>query len=55
MKRLFGTDGIRAVAGTPPLDPESVRKFGLALAHVLERAHGRPPRIMFACPCAHDR
>ena len=50
MKRLFGTDGIRAVAGTPPLDPESVRKFGLALAHVLEREHGRPPRIV----CGRD-
>ena len=24
MKRLFGTDGIRAVAGAPPLDPPQV-------------------------------
>jgi phosphoglucosamine mutase len=38
MKRLFGTDGIRAVAGEPPLDPPTVRKFGAALAEVL---HGR--------------
>jgi phosphoglucosamine mutase len=35
MKRLFGTDGIRAVAGQPPLDPPTVRKFGVALADVL--------------------
>lgn len=35
MKRLFGTDGIRAVAGEPPLDPPTVRKFGAALADVL--------------------
>jgi phosphoglucosamine mutase len=35
MKRLFGTDGIRAVAGQPPLDPPTVRKFGVALASVL--------------------
>jgi phosphoglucosamine mutase len=45
MKRLFGTDGIRAVAGTPPLDPPTVRKFGLALADVLHRELGRPPRV----------
>ena len=35
MKRLFGTDGIRAVAGEPPLDPPTVRRFGAALARVL--------------------
>jgi phosphoglucosamine mutase len=32
VKRLFGTDGIRAVAGDYPLDPPTVRRFGLALA-----------------------
>ena len=36
MKRLFGTDGIRAVAGEPPLDPPTVRKFGAALADVVK-------------------
>jgi len=50
MKRLFGTDGIRAVAGTPPLDPDSVRKFGLALARVLAGSLGRPPRVV----CGRD-
>jgi len=34
-KRLFGTDGIRGVAGEPPLDPAGVRTFGAALAEVL--------------------
>jgi phosphoglucosamine mutase len=31
MGRLFGTDGVRAVAGEYPLDPSSVFKLGLAL------------------------
>jgi phosphoglucosamine mutase len=46
MKRLFGTDGIRGVAGTAPLDPPTVRKFGLALAAVLARDGSRPPRVV---------
>ncbi len=50
MKRLFGTDGIRSVAGTPPLDPRTVRKFGLALADVLHQGLGRPPRVV----CGRD-
>jgi phosphoglucosamine mutase len=50
MKRLFGTDGIRAIAGRAPLDPPSVRKFGLALAEVLASALGRPPRVV----CGRD-
>jgi phosphoglucosamine mutase len=43
MKRLFGTDGIRTVAGEPPLDPPGVRRFGVALAEFL-RAAGEPGR-----------
>ena len=31
-KRLFGTDGIRGVAGDAPLDPATVRRLGAALA-----------------------
>jgi len=50
MKRLFGTDGIRAIAGQAPLDPPSVRKFGLALAGVLATSLGRPPRVV----CGRD-
>ncbi|NIM00242.1 MAG: phosphoglucosamine mutase, partial [Acidobacteria bacterium] len=39
-KRLFGTDGIRSVAGQAPLDPPTVRRFGLALARRLIREPG---------------
>ncbi len=46
MKRLFGTDGIRGVAGQPPLDPATVRRFGVALAEVLRRELPDPPRIL---------
>ncbi len=35
MKKLFGTDGIRGVAGQPPLDPATVYAIGLAIAHHL--------------------
>ncbi len=40
-KRLFGTDGIRAVAGEEPLDPVTVRRFGVALTLSLERPASR--------------
>jgi len=46
MKRLFGTDGIRAVAGEPPLDAAGARRFGAALAEVLEADYGRPCRVV---------
>jgi len=46
MKRLFGTDGIRAVAGESPLDPPTVRIFGAALADVLATARSRPARVV---------
>ena len=36
-KRLFGTDGIRGVAGQPPLDPATVTALGIALADDLKR------------------
>ncbi len=39
-KRLFGTDGIRAVAGDDPLDPPTVRRFGVALTRCLTATHG---------------
>lgn len=35
MKKLFGTDGIRAVAGQSPLDAPTVYAIGVALAHTL--------------------
>jgi len=38
MRKLFGTDGIRAVAGEPPLDPTTIFAIGKALAHSLPTA-----------------
>ena len=38
-RRLFGTDGIRAVAGDEPLDPSTVRRVGVALARCLPGTH----------------
>ena len=42
MKKLFGTDGIRGVAGQTPLDPATIHAVGLALAHHL----GNNPRVL---------
>ncbi|MGD0734718.1 MAG: phosphoglucosamine mutase [Terracidiphilus sp.] len=36
-RKLFGTDGIRAVAGESPLDPITIFATGLALAHSLPK------------------
>jgi phosphoglucosamine mutase len=44
MRKLFGTDGIRAVAGKPPLDARTIYAIGLALAHSL--TNGTKPRIV---------
>jgi phosphoglucosamine mutase len=41
-KQLFGTDGIRGVAGEYPLDPATVYAFGLALGHDATAAQGSP-------------
>ncbi|MGC9222768.1 MAG: phosphoglucosamine mutase [Terracidiphilus sp.] len=41
-RQLFGTDGIRAIAGTAPLDPTTVYSVGLALAHSLRRTTAHP-------------
>ena len=46
MRKLFGTDGIRAIAGEAPLDPRTIHAVGLALAHTLTR-HGAQPRVVF--------
>jgi phosphoglucosamine mutase len=42
MKKLFGTDGIRAVAGQAPLDVATIYSIGQALAHHL----GDSPRVL---------
>ena len=46
MKKLFGTDGIRAKAGEFPLDIETVRIFGFALAQRLRRPDAERPRVV---------
>ena len=45
MRKLFGTDGIRAIAGEAPLDAKTIRAVGLALAHQLNGGH-RHPRVI---------
>ncbi|HUE84993.1 MAG TPA: phosphoglucosamine mutase [Vicinamibacterales bacterium] len=45
MTKLFGTDGIRAKAGTAPLDPPTVCRVGAALVRVLP-VTGAAPRIL---------
>jgi len=42
MKKLFGTDGIRGVAGKSPLDAQTIYAVGLALAHHL----GAGPKVL---------
>ena len=44
-RKLFGTDGIRAVAGEKPLDPTTIYATGLALGHSL-RAKAAEPRVI---------
>jgi phosphoglucosamine mutase len=45
MRKLFGTDGIRAVAGEAPLDPPTIFATGLALASSLKSLY-RQPRVL---------
>jgi phosphoglucosamine mutase len=45
MSKLFGTDGIRASAGTPPLDRATVCRVGAALVRVLHGG-GQQPRVL---------
>jgi len=45
MKKLFGTDGIRAVAGQSPLDAPTVYAIGLALAKTLS-AKSQTPKVL---------
>jgi phosphoglucosamine mutase len=46
MRKLFGTDGIRAIAGEAPLDAKTIRAVGLALAHQLNGSHAHPRVIL---------
>jgi len=45
MDRLFGTDGIRAVAGAPPLDYSTICHIGTALVSLLGE-EGLEPRVL---------
>ena len=45
MKKLFGTDGIRAIAGEFPLDPPTIRVLGGSLAALL-REEGLEPTVI---------
>jgi phosphoglucosamine mutase len=47
-KQLFGTDGIRGVAGEYPLDRKTVYAFGLALGHDATAAQGQPEILIGA-------
>ena len=42
--RLFGTDGVRGVAGASPLDPPTVARLGAAIVRALGASH--PVRII---------
>ncbi|MDQ3754681.1 MAG: phosphoglucosamine mutase, partial [Acidobacteriota bacterium] len=46
MKKLFGTDGMRGVAGRFPLEAETMRTAGHSLARHLAAHDGREPRIV---------
>jgi phosphoglucosamine mutase len=45
MRKLFGTDGIRAVAGEAPLDARTIRAVGVALGRQLAE-QGKPVRVV---------
>jgi phosphoglucosamine mutase len=46
MNKLFGTDGIRGVAGEFPLDKSTVQIIGTSLGHQLREQLGREPRFV---------
>jgi phosphoglucosamine mutase len=45
-RKLFGTDGIRAVAGETPLDATTIYAVGLALGHSLRKTTAAPKVIL---------
>src|SRR4051794_40677408 len=46
MNRLFGTDGVRAEAGTYPLDIQTIRNIGHSLASRLRDVLSREPHFV---------
>src|SRR6266851_266358 len=45
-KKLFGTDGIRGIAGQYPLDPATTHAFGLALGNVARHLDPAPQIVI---------
>ena len=45
-RKLFGTDGIRAIAGEAPLDPTTIFGVGLALGHSLRKTAAKPKVLL---------
>jgi phosphoglucosamine mutase len=45
-RTLFGTDGIRGLAGEPPFDDATLRAIGYAVATTLAEIIERPPRLL---------
>jgi len=45
MKKLFGTDGMRGLAGAFPLDEATINKVGDSLAKQYAEKSGKPPRF----------
>jgi phosphoglucosamine mutase len=48
MRKLFGTDGIRGVAGESPLDQKTISAIGAALVHSLKRTSSEPRVLLGA-------
>ena len=46
MEQLFGTDGIRGLAGEFPLDEKTVRIIGASLSRQFHEKLGREPRFI---------
>ena len=46
MKKLFGTDGIRAIAGQSPLDAPTIYAIGRALGHTLSAKTPSPRALL---------
>src|ERR1700728_2081761 len=46
MRKLFGTDGMRGVAGQPPLDPATTFAVGVALAKWIGQHHLDPEVVI---------
>ena len=45
-ERLFGTDGVRGVAGQHPLDRATVARLGAAFIRAVKNADGRPAKVL---------